>query len=196
MDAGKRKSLETLRQDLRACFPDATAHEALSFKEGKIPRGAITEVSGTLGSGRTELVLQFLSEHPELRVAWIEEELSIYPCAFPQHGVGMERVLFVDAGPEALACAYQVLSSQIFEVVVLNARIQEEVALKRFQFAAEKAGVCLLLLSEQPRREGAWPITLQIEVSRAREKLSILNDETRTVHIHKNRGGSVWRSTG
>ena len=60
-------------------------------------------------------------------VAWIEEDFSLYPCALPQHGVEMERVLFVESGGESLWSAHQILRSGLFEVVVLNAWVEEEV---------------------------------------------------------------------
>src|SRR5689334_18183764 len=68
--------------------------------ENGLPKGAVVEVSGSAGGGKTEVVLRFLSENPETRVAWIEDELTIYPCAFPQNRVGLERVLFVESKPE------------------------------------------------------------------------------------------------
>lgn len=160
--------------------------EALPFSglKGGVPRGAVIEVCGPHGSGKTEFVLKFLSENPKLRVAWIEEQLSVYPCALPQHGVELNRVLFVDGGRELLWCAHQALRSRLFKVVVVSgfgeARVQgtrdaqRGVELRRLQLAAEQSGSTLILLSEEPTRRGAWPISVQVQVQRP--KLQIIKN--------------------
>lgn len=141
-------------------------HFPFSLLQTGVPRGALMELCGP---GKTEVTVQFLAENPSLRVAWVEENLSVNPCAFMQRGVDLNRIFFVDAGVEAEWSALQVLRSQLFEVVVLHittttAQDSQERVLRRFQLAAEKAGVGVILLAEKPRQ--AWPISLQLLVSR------------------------------
>lgn len=50
----------------------------IAFQAAGIPKGAITEISGV---GKTEFVTQILGEHSDLRVAWVEKDLSISPFA-------------------------------------------------------------------------------------------------------------------
>lgn len=186
-------SLAHLRS-LPGVLPSVPApREALPFSglKGGVPRGAVIEVCGSDGSGKTEFVLKFLSENPKLRVAWIEEQLSVYPCALPQHGVELNRVLFVEGGSELIWCAHQVLRSRIFKVVVVSGfggvrvngtreRTSDEqrgIELRRLQLAAEQSGSTLILLSEAPTRRGAWPISVQVQVQRQKK-----------VQIIKNRG--------
>src|SRR4051812_42018498 len=57
-----------------------------------LPLGGLTEVRGPQGAGKTEFVLRLLVENPLTRVAWIEENQSIYPCAFWDHGIAASRV--------------------------------------------------------------------------------------------------------
>lgn len=150
-----------------------------------IPRGAVTEVSGPSGGGKTETVLSFLAENASIRVAWIEDELTAYPCAFPQAGVALERVLFVDlarpnrfsadlarpnrfskeAGLDALWTTHQILRSQLFGIVVLNSKQIYERDLRRLQLSSEQAQASLILLSDSPKIRGAWPIAFQLEVN-------------------------------
>lgn len=177
-------SLARLRA-LPGVLPSVPApRESLPFTglKGGIPRGAVIEVCGPHGSGKTEFVLKFLAENPKLRVAWIEDQLSVYPMALPQYGVGLDRVLFVDAGKELLWTAHQILRSRIFKVVVIScaeAKLDGHdgaIELRRLQLSAEQTGSTLVLLSEEPTREGAWPISLQVKVQRPQ------------LHILKNRG--------
>ena len=104
------------------------APETLPFSGlvGGFPKGKLMEISGTLGGGKTEVLLRFLRENPTVQVAWIEVGSygggDIYPGAFPEREVGLSRVLFVEPSNlgEALWCAQQILKSQIFGAVVLS----------------------------------------------------------------------------
>lgn len=165
--------------------------EAYRFSqlEGGLPKGAVVEVSGSSGGGKTEVVLRFLAENPEARVAWIEDELTIYPCAFPQNRVGLERVLFVESKPsEVLWTVHQILRSQVFGVVVLRVGASiDEMALRRLQLAAEKTQTTVILLSEEAARRGTWPIAVQLHAKRSLEERAILLD------VLKYRGQKSWQ---
>src|SRR5687768_15423548 len=62
-----------------------------------LPRGALIEMSGPAGCGKTEALLSLLSQNSAERVAWVEADFTIYPCRFPQSKGGLDRVLFVEA---------------------------------------------------------------------------------------------------
>jgi hypothetical protein len=160
--------LNQLREILGQHSPAVSRERfAFSLERDGIPRGAITEISGSPGSGKSEAVFKLISEtSSSIRVAWVEEDFTIYPCALLQAGVDLSRVLFSQAGGLACWSAQQILRSQLFPIVVLSARIREEIELRRLQLAAEKSCTTLLLLSDEPRRQGAWPIRLQLEASR------------------------------
>lgn len=137
--------------------------------------GALTEISGVAGSGKTEAVLRFLAEHPSERVAWVERDFSIYPCALQE--AGLERVTFADVGGDpklALWTAQQVLTSQIFKIIVLALGFQgvcDLTVLRRMQLAAEKSQASVILLNETPLAGVTWPISLQLRASRSPEGL-------------------------
>jgi hypothetical protein len=152
--------------------------------QGGLPRGALIEVSGDTGSGKTQVVLKLLAENPSLRVAWIEKDFTIYPCVFPQSQVELGRVLFVDSClGDTNWTVHQVLRSQIFGIVVLADEIIGKKELRRLQLEAERANACVILLSEKPRRENTWPIHTRLEVRR-----SIQTDFVPVINVAKTRG--------
>jgi hypothetical protein len=172
-------------------FHTQSAPENYRFSqlENGLPKGAVVEISGTHGGGKTEVVLRFLAENPDVRVAWIEEELTIYPCAFPQNRVGLERVLFVESKPaETLWTVHQILRSQVFGVIVIRmGGACDEMALRRLQLAAEKAQVTVILLAEEAAKKGTWPIAVQLEARRSMEERAIL------LNVLKYRGQKSWQ---
>lgn len=123
-----------------------------------IPRGAITEISGI---GKTELAVRLIAEHPGLRVAWIEEQMSIFPFGLLQRGIGLDRVLFVDAGPDLAWSVLQVLKAQIFPVVVVYAEDLDLNTLRRVQLASETANAATIWLANAPKN--LWPVSLQLQ---------------------------------
>jgi len=175
---------------LRGMLPNIPARESLpsSFLPSGIPKSALTEISGSEGGGKTEFILSLLSENLNLRVAWIEKELTAYPWAFLQCGIELHRVLFVESGAQALWCALQVLRSQLFDVVVVNAFIDSEKQLRRLQLESEKVRASVLFLSQEPRRKQMWPLALQLSVSRQGTGLKI---ETLKSH-HLSEGAKSW----
>jgi hypothetical protein len=162
---------------IRAATPQLgrITRERLQFSPmaSGLPRSALTEISGPHGGGKSEMVIQFLAENPDVRAAWIEEQFSVYPVAFPQLGVGLERVLFVEAGRQGLWTTQQILRSGLFSVVVLAGKVLTEINLRRLQLAAEKAQACVILLREKPTLQGKWPISVQIEVRGRTKQLAL-----------------------
>ena len=126
-----------------------------------LPKGAITQVCG---AGKTEFVVRFLREHSGLRVAWVEPNLSIYPCGLLQRGINLNRVLFIEAGNEFPWVVQQVFKTSLFEIVILTSTIEDFKMLRRFQLAAEKAHASLIILSEA--FSNAWPVALQLKSTR------------------------------
>ncbi|MBI2711912.1 MAG: hypothetical protein HYX41_03460 [Bdellovibrio sp.] len=165
---------------------------SFSFLKEGLPLGSLMEVCGPAGAGKTEVVLKFLSEHPELRVAWIEENLSIYPTAFEQNKVSLQRVLFVETS-RYLWAVLQILKSQAFGIVVLSASISnrhsdllDEIERRRIQIAAEKASASVIVIDESTTSQGSWPFTVQLYVTRCRT--------TGRVHLQvlRYRGARQW----
>lgn len=133
-----------------------------SFLNGALPRGAVVEVAG---HGKTELALRFLQEHPELRVAWLEKEFSLFPVSIWQKQVHLNRLLFVETGTECAWAALQILQSQLFPVVTLSQMSFDEKTLRKIQLCAEKSQSSVLWLSQNLQR--SWVSSLQLQTYRS-----------------------------
>lgn len=138
-----------------------------------LPRAAVTEVSGPIGGGKTEQVAEWLAPitaaNPIGRIAWLEEFITLYPCALENYGIPLERVYFVEAGEALLGCVQQVVRSGLFDAVVVTRPDRaewDERVWRRFQLVAEQSRAAVIVIGEQPTREGAWTLSLQVEVQR------------------------------
>lgn len=133
-----------------------------------LPRGALVEISSREGGGKTELVLKLLIENPELRAAWIERDFTIYPYAVLENEISSERILYLEAKKKDPAwVAHQILRSQLFSLVILSHASLAENELRRLQIAAKKSAATVILLATTTTQQGHWPISMQLEVSRA-----------------------------
>jgi hypothetical protein len=134
---------------------------AYSGFESGFPQGGIVEVIGT---GKTEFVAKFLSEHEQEKAAWIESEFSVNPCALSQKGVALGNVLFMRTQRESIWTVREVLQSQVFSIVVTSFVEFPENDLRRMQILAERAKVNLFILSQEFHH--SFVPQLQLQVSR------------------------------
>jgi hypothetical protein len=177
-----KPSIDELRQLIGSSESYEKEKSSFSlFSEG-FPLGAIVEISGT---GKTELVAQFLKEHPDFKIAWVEENISINPYALRQKGVKLNNLLFIEAKKELSWCLAQALNSGCFQAVVtgssaigssvavnnLNDKKFSEKDLRRFQLLSEKCKSHFFLLSEKPHN--SWVPHLQLEVAKTKSQLEI-----------------------
>ena len=143
-----------------------------------IPKGAISEIAGT---ARIEWVAQFLSENPRLNVFWAEKVFSLFPTAFYQRGISLNRFIFAECGDELFASVRKALRSQVFQCVVSPLKFPDEKFLKALQLLTERSNCSLLLLSE--RIEPRWPICLQVRVNQT------AGESAFEIDIYKNKRG-------
>jgi hypothetical protein len=137
------------------------------FPQG-FPESSIIEISGT---GKTEFLSRFLKEHPHLRVAWIESQMTINPYALWQMGVNLDQILFVECGDPKKGQAschvswtiLQILKSQLFQIVIASELEFDEIHLRKFQLLTEQNRSHLFLLSHN--LHSSWVPALQIETS-------------------------------
>lgn len=172
MNALRQATVEDLRELCRKTTrPEREKYEFSLCPEG-FPRGVLIELAGL---GKTEVVVQFLRENPKLRVAWIEDSLTIYPCAVAQRNVTLSRLLFIEASDEIFWATFQVLKSNLFDCIVLSSKRKfDEKNLRRLQLESEKGNSSIFLLTEELHK--AWPITLQLQVSQG--KLNVIRERT------------------
>lgn len=173
-----KHSLAELRQLIGTIDGSRPKHRrAFSKLPPGLPVGCLVEFSG---QGKTELLSQFLKEHPELQTAWIEPTLSINPYALWQRGVDVSKILFIEGGKASVWAAHQVLQSQAFELLTLSGLRLDERELRRLQLLTEKCESHLILLSPEPLK--SWALALQIEVQQT--------SAVSTFRILRNRGAA------
>jgi len=143
-----------------------------SVLEYGLPQGALIQIGGALGGGKTELLLNFLAENSQIQVGWIESLFTVYPAAFCSHKIDLRRILFLETDSFEWA-AQQLLESKLFPLVILSAVIENVIVLRRLQIAAEKAQASVVLLTEQCSTKNAWPISVQLYVRRSPHEGSI-----------------------
>lgn len=88
-----------------------------------LPRGALTLLRGSPGSGRASLAARILAHETSQGrpVAWVDGRGTLYPPALAQAGIDLERLLIVRTDPErALYGAEQLLGSGVVSVVVMS----------------------------------------------------------------------------
>jgi hypothetical protein len=158
-----------------------------------MPKAGLVEFSGASGAGKTESILYFLNENPNLEVAWIEKEFTIHPPAFSHFKVALDRVLFIDTSSPGFKqtpfwCASQILKSRLFQVLVISHIEFSEIDFRRFQLAAKQYGVLVILLRVEPLLANSWSVVLQVQVKRAE------NLDCPRLKVLKSKGFSVWNS--
>ncbi len=152
---------------------------------GGLPKGALTEISGALGSGKTESVLRIVIENPELRVAWLEKQWSLYPYALARSHAGEGAALRNLWCVEWEACPVpifsvilQIIASQAFGAVVIYREsspefLWTEISLRRLQIAAEKSNVAVIVLSERALAQGGWCFRRRFRVESKENRLEV-----------------------
>lgn len=149
---------------------------SFSLYEEGFAAGTVAEI---YGHGKTEFLTHFLREHRELKVAWVEPEMTINPYALHQRQVDLKNVLFIEAQKEMAWCLGQALQSGCFQVLVVSGARFSERELRRFQLLSERAASHFFLLSEKPH--SSWVPSVQIEVQKSRDNLRVITHKRRGV---------------
>lgn len=184
------------RPPRRAAF-EATGLEAVDglLPGGGFPRGALSEIQGEPGSGKTALCLSTMarSMRADGLAAFVDGRGELYPPAAAALGVDLARLLLVRPPASggglgiatALWSAEVLLGSGAFEVVALDlpllrvprpeaerTRVPPEVLVRRLLAAAEKGGAVGLWLSAPDPGQARGlriPAAVRLEVWRGPE---------------------------
>jgi len=170
MPAQPRELLEELRERIRRIErrpPRRTAFEATGLAEvdlllpgGGFPRGALSEIAGAPGSGKTALCLATMARamRAEGLAAFVDGCGELYPPAAESLGVELSRLLIVRPPGgliPALWSAEALLASGAFEVVAMDlpaaprraGGAHPESMVRRLLAAVEKGGAVGLWLA-------------------------------------------------
>jgi hypothetical protein len=138
----------------------------------------MTELSGPLGSGKTECTLTLLKEalkkKPNAQIAWIESKWSLFPPAFLQNQIPLHQVLFASSPEHSTWIALEALRSGIFDWLIFFPSALSEIDLRRLQLETERARVSTIILGSQPLEVGTWTLRLRLAVKRDAQKQSLI----------------------
>ena len=134
-----------------------------------IPKGAIVEL---LGTQKFEWFIQFLKQHPEMKVFWAEKTQSVLPTALEQRGLDLRRVSFGILGEDCFVSLRKIIQSQVYEVILAPNVFKELKMFRAFQLLTEKSNNTLFLAG-QKTPSNAWPIALQLDISKNENNFEI-----------------------
>lgn len=183
--------LEELRERIRRIErrpPRHAVFEATGLAEvdgllpgGGFPRGALSEIAGEPGSGKTALCLAAMARAMGEAglAAFVDGRGELYPPAAAALGVDLARLLIVRPPPgalrEALWSAEALLSSGAFEVVAVDVSLPParrpgeagpEAMVRRLVAAAEKGGtVGLWLAPPWSGAPAAWRVPAAVRLA-------------------------------
>lgn len=182
-----RVTLEELKSlpSIVHTLPQKEVYSFTRFSMG-FPKTGLMEISGVLGSGKTEFLLQFLKESPELEVAWIEKNFTFFPSILLNYQLHPERFLFLDLSSPKLKRSplwgvSQILRSQVFPLIILSGIDLQESELRHLQLSARQADALIIFLREVPLQNANWLFSLRIQVKRTEQQ----KDPTATLLKHR-----------
>lgn len=156
--------------------------------EGGLPVGAVTEMVGAEGSGRTSLALKFVAEMTaEGRVcAWVDVSDALRPAAAAACGVDLGRMLWVRCGragavrvwarmEQGLRVTDLLLQAGGFAAIVLDlGSVAPECVSRiplatwfRYRAAAERTRACVVLLTQHACAKSSAELVVRMESGEA-----------------------------
>lgn len=198
VQTARHDDVRALRAYLRSKAPFLGARESIEtgtealdqILNGGIPKGALTVITGQLGSGRMSLAGQVLAAQTRAGrlVAWIDAQGLLHPPALEAHGVDLERLLMVRTdgrtASKAAFAAEQIIDTGAFGAVVVSGLDAElnAAAARRLQTASEGARVATVLIVEPPAAERLQGATLKLHLTRRAQHVQIEVVKDRSGH--------------
>lgn len=139
-----------------------TGVSSLDSIVGGLPRPGIVEISGSFGSGRTQLALAIVTARVRKQesVAWVDWREQLYPYGLSE--AELEALLILQPSAQQGEWATeQLLRSGCFPTVVVSDpnRLRRPL---RWKLAAEQGGSSLILLVRRPNRSVAADVRLSL----------------------------------
>jgi hypothetical protein len=155
---------------------------------GGIPRGSITEVSGTASTGKTSFGLTAIASITQLgnACAWVDVSDALFPEAAAAAGVDLRRLLWLRMSAERKHCVADNPKSRLeqalkatdlllqaggFRAIVLDmSDVLPQHTMRiplatwyRFRLAAEQARTALIFLTQSPCAQSCAALVLRCE---------------------------------
>ncbi len=166
-----KATIAELRQLIRASENQLKERSSFSLYQDGFSLGSVIEITGR---GKTELIVQFLNEHPDYKVVWVERELSINPYALFQKQVQLQNILFIEAKNQLMWSLTQALGSGCFKVVITGETQLNENEMRRLQLLSEKHQAHCFILGEKSNQTWIPSLKLKIIKSKSQLKISVL----------------------
>ena len=142
-------------------LPTGIAVLDAALSGGGVPRGRLTEVIGTRGSGKTTLVRELVATAIAVRrwVAYVDASRTLSPRDWGGAAMGASGLLWVVRPQQAARgawCADVLLRSGAFGLVVLDGApaLSREVAVRLTRLAQESDAAFVLMQDSEDRRRG------------------------------------------
>ncbi|HEV7733905.1 MAG TPA: hypothetical protein VGR62_17175 [Candidatus Binatia bacterium] len=176
--------------------------------DGGLPRGRITEVTGTRSAGRTGLACRIAATATAAgeTIAWVDPTDALEPETVATAGVALARTLWVRPRDraDALRAAELLLGAGGFGLVVLDvadasARPPGGTPWTRIARAAERTRATLLVLGPAPQAGPAAALGLALDTPRAcwsggPGRVVLLDGITSRVTVVRSRLGGAGRA--
>lgn len=156
-----KPTIAELRQLIGATQSEARPRHQFSLYPEGFFEGSFVELTG---AGKTEFIALFLQENPTLKVAWIEETITVNPYALRQKKVNLDNVIFIEGRKELTWCLTQVLGSGCFQIIITQNVKFTDKDLRRFQLLSEKSQSHFFLLSTTA--VSSWVPHLQLKITK------------------------------
>lgn len=127
-----------------------------------LPKGALSLMSGTLGTGATSTWIEAAAQvlRQNRWVAWVNHDVPLFPLPLYHRGLNLERLVSIESpgSPEKLFWLLQeLMSSSLFELIGcdLGQMSLKEHQLRKLQAQARSAHIALVFLSQRKPPRGS-----------------------------------------
>jgi hypothetical protein len=153
-----------IRSKLRASMPESVPQWYWKEVAQSVAPGWMVQVYGVK---RHRACIDFLKEHPTLRVVWLEQDQFAFPPGFAQ-SIALERLFFIHARRDWPHIVTYVLRSKVCHVLVCSETWQgvpfkwDPLTIRRFQVLAKRSQILVIWLTEQVT--SSWCMRFQVSV--------------------------------
>lgn len=158
-----------------------------AFLGGGWRRGAVTELCGKTGAGKTTLALRSAAKLTQKNqwVALISHGAPFFPPAFHAEGVVLHYLLWIRPKIKE-HCRWaldQVTRSGLFPLVIAYDLSLQEREIRRVQLAAEKSSTVVLLLSDSLTSFSSWVTHCRLLVERPKKNSLMIHVLRSRTHL-------------
>ncbi|MBN20366.1 MAG: hypothetical protein CL678_03675 [Bdellovibrionaceae bacterium] len=142
-------------------------------EEVKMTYGSLIEVSGRLGSGKLEVISDFLMNREDRHLAIIEE----FHHFFEKNLIERKRILFIQSKKDIPWIVEQLFKSGLFSILIIDVpsfSVSEGlVGFRKLQVLAKRYEGLIFFISHFPSNHEHWSFTQKIRVNRPVSQMKV-----------------------